>query len=134
LKIDLKAQFEGSVIGTQGTNFKTVLIYFKGIEAYEFLRPTLLQSEASVVYAHSKKQWDLIQVGYGSSNQVRFSFSKKAVDTSGFVVDAKQTIVVQHEIPLNYEIVEKFEDENWKGVTLRLLDFSKQPEEEFTMS
>jgi hypothetical protein len=103
--------------------------------AYEFLAPTLLRSESEqTLFVHSKHHWDLIQIGYGQSNQVRFTFNKKRVELFEFVSsDCKQTITIQHEIPPNYEIVKKFESEHWKGVELKLKEMRSEVAE-FQMS
>lgn len=98
------------------------------------MAPLLLTSSTETLFVHSKLHWDNIQVGYGRGTQVRFTFSKKRLQLGEYSCDGGQTLTIQHEIPTNYEIVEKFEDEDWKGVKLRLVDMQKADEKEFVMS
>jgi hypothetical protein len=97
------------------------------------LAPNLLTSETETLFAHAKRHWDNIQVGYGAGNQVRFILNKKRVEPGIFSVNGKQTITVQHEIPANYTIVEKHDCGDWKGVVLKLVEFPTA-QEEFGMS
>jgi hypothetical protein len=105
-----------------------------GVDSYEFLAPNLLIAESETLFVHSKKHWDNIQVGYGQGNQVRFTFSKKRLDYGTFSCDGKQTITIQHEIPTTYEIVEKHDCSDWKGVVLRLSNLLQPEVKEFEMS
>ena len=66
-----------------------------------------------------------IQVGY-HLNQVRFILNKKHLSWDNFTPSGKQTLTVIHEIPSGLAIVDKFDDDNWKGMLLKQAEFEEK--------
>jgi hypothetical protein len=95
------------------------------LNLYEFLAPTLLVAENCILFAHSKKQWENIQVGFYET-QVRFILTKKHITGEPYTPSGKQTITLTHDIPQGFKILEKFEDGYWKGVTLQQAEFEEK--------
>jgi hypothetical protein len=95
------------------------------LNSYEFLAPTLLVSELQVLFAHSKQQWENIQVGF-HEGQVRFILTKKHANWGLYTPSGKQTITITHDIPSGFTVLEKFEDSDWKGVAFQQAEFEKK--------
>lgn len=78
-----------------------------------------------MLFVHSKHHWDNIQVGY-HLNQVRFILNKKHLSWDPFTPSGKQTLTVTHEIPSGFTIVDKYNDDDWKGVLLKQAEFEEK--------
>jgi hypothetical protein len=94
------------------------------LNSYEFLA-ALLVAENCILFAHLKKQWENIQVGFHET-QVCFILTKKHTTWEPYTSSGKQTITLTYDIPQGFKIPEKFEDGDWKGVTLQQAEFEEK--------
>jgi hypothetical protein len=58
--------------------------------------------------------------------QVRFILTKKHITWEPYTLFGKQTITLTHDIPQGFKILEKFEDGDWKGITLQQAEFEEK--------
>lgn len=86
------------------------------------------------LFVHSKSHWSNIQVGC-DGRMVRFGLDKLKVPTQGeWSIETKNQVFLIFEIPPDFEIIEKYDDENFKGIKMRLKDMKPRQQGLFSMS
>ncbi|MGZ4850101.1 MAG: hypothetical protein ACXV2C_01820 [Candidatus Bathyarchaeia archaeon] len=90
--------------------------------AWEFVQPLLVQKDDQYLLVHLKQQWKEIKVGI-KKNDIRFiltKFTSSGADYADYTVEGKFSFTYQTSPPPQFEVERIFEDETWKGVSLKL--------------
>lgn len=101
-------------------------------DAWDFLQPFLVQQGDQYLFVHLKKQWKEIKVGI-KKNTMRFILTKLPVDSDeyhGSAIEGKQIIAFQVSAPVSFKVEAFFEDEIWKGASLKLKNIVSEEKED----
>ena len=91
-------------------------------------------SGEETLFVHNLKQWQAVEVG-NTATHVRFGLRKFPLAlVEGESADQTSQVFVQYEIPPDYEVVEKFSNDHFKGVKLKLKQLKSKDVNEFYMS
>lgn len=110
----------------------------EGSTALKFLTPALISNDNEILFVHQKSHWKSIEVGHNDTH-VRFGLRKipflqnegaTAKDSVEFIA----TTYLQFEIPLDHVIESKFENDELKGVKLRVREVRGKEKNDFSMS
>jgi len=108
----------------------------KGTLALKFLTPALIISGDDVFFVHQLKQWSKIEVGWNETH-IRFGLRKLALpklkEEEDQLVEIVPQVFLQFEIPADHQILERFENEEFKGVKLKLIQVKASGKDDFNM-
>ena len=105
-----------------------------GSSSLKFLAPALIQTtDGEVLFVHHKKQWSQIEVRWNTTH-VRFALKKIALPLKeGDAAEYVPKAFVQFEIPADHAVKGLCDDEEWKGVKLKVIPVKGKEKDEFSM-
>jgi len=105
------------------------------VEAHKFLAPYAIHNNSDELQlVHFKNQWQSIQVGH-NTEKIRFTLVKLIhpdVETTN--IEGISTINWVMDIPENYKIVDKVDNDKFKGIKLKLNDLNEPSNDGWNMT
>ena len=91
------------------------------------------ERDGTVHLVHEKASWSSITAGF-SDTHIRFVLTRKPMaKLDDHIVESVNQLAIQHEIPIDYEVDKRYENESFKGFSLRLKEMNSDKQAGFAM-